>query len=158
MVGWMQQQMSQTAKAPAGPGLRLGNPRDYADLRVEGAVLVVELAGAVPLALVREALARGRQDGWITAARPSLIDLSHFTGNIDWAELRAISQMADWTPPGGRILPVAYVSDHALFIMLLKLVQVFFPWAQHRAFSRRDWALDWLMRETRTAETEIAAG
>lgn len=154
----MQLQISQTGTAPAGPGLRLGNPADYVDLRVEGALLIVELAGAVSLGLVREALARGRRDGWIVAARPSLIDLSLFSGNIDWAELRAISQMADWTPPGGRVLPVAYVSDHTLFIMLLKLVQVFFPWARHRAFGRRDWALDWLAQESQAAEMEVVSG
>src|SRR3546814_11856741 len=131
------QQISQADIAPAGPGLRLGTPADYVDLQVEGDLLVVELAGAVPLALVREALAGGRQAGWIRAARPALIDLSQFSGNVDWAELRAISQMADWTPPGGRILPVAYVSDHTLFLMLLKLVQVFFPWARHRRSEER---------------------
>lgn len=151
------QQISQMGITPAGPSLRLGTPVDFVDLRVEDDLLVMELVGAASLALVREALAKGRETGWIAAARPSLIDLSQFTGNIDWAELRAISQMTDWAPPGGHTLPVAYVSDHVLFIMLLKLVQVFFPWAQHRAFSRRDWALEWLMRETRTTGTEIAA-
>jgi len=141
------QDTPQTKAADPARQVRIGIDAGYVDLRVDGQLLLVEVVGAAGVAQVREALATGRQAGWLGAAMPTLVDLSQFSGNVDWGELHTISRMADWPPTDGRSLPVAYVSDATLFALLMKLVQVFFPWARHRAFSRRDWALDWLREQ-----------
>lgn len=127
--------------------IRIGSATDFVDLRIEDDIVLVRLSGAVRIAQVREALAAMLESGAMAKPRPALVDLSEFSGPIDWTELRAISQMTDWAPPGSRTMPVAYVSGDSLFAMLIKLAQVFFPRAKHRAFARRDWALDWLYRQ-----------
>ena len=142
---------------PAQPPLpvtsiRIGGPAGLADLRIEDGILLVRLSGAARLSQVRAALTAMRESGTLTQARPTLVDLSEFSGAIDWAELRAISQMTEWAPPGSRVMPVAYVSGDSLFAMLIKLAQVFFPKAQHRAFPRRDWALEWLLQQSAAAQ------
>lgn len=141
-----------TPEAPApATSIRIGSATDYVDLHIVDGLLLVQLSGAARIAQVRAALTAMRQTGALTEALPTLVDLSEFSGAIDWAELRAISQMADWVPPGdNRPMPVAYVSGDSLFTMLVKLVQVFFPWARHRAFGRREWALEWLQQQMAT--------
>jgi hypothetical protein len=132
-------------KAPAARRIRLDTAGGSVTLHIEDAVLVIELAGAARLGTLRRALEEGRRIGWLgQAAMPTLVDLSQFSGNVDWSELKAISTMADWPLPGGRQVPVAYVSEDTLFLMLVKAAQAFFPWALHRVFSRRDWAMEWL--------------
>lgn len=138
--------LTETPLAPRR--IRLDSVGGHVALAVEDGLLLLELTGAARLGRVREALATARQAGWLDNALPTLVDLTGFSGNVDWEELRAITHMADWPPPDGRSLPVAYVSDATLVIMLVKVAQAFFPWARHRVFSRRDWALDWLREKT----------
>ena len=143
--------LPETPPLPA-TSVRIGGPTDFVDLRIEDGIVQVKLSGAARLSQVRMALTTLRESGALAEAHPALVDLSEFSGSIDWTELRAISQMADWAPPGSRVMPVAYVSADSLFAMLIKLAQVFFPWAQHRSFPRRDWALEWLLRQTAAAQ------
>jgi hypothetical protein len=88
----------------------------------------------------REALAAG-------AIRPNmvcLVDLSDFTGGVDWAAIHAIAELVPWGSETGRPSRTAYVTKSAWFSAMLKLASVLFPKSQHRQFSGVQKALQWL--------------
>jgi len=138
------------------PRIHIGGHDDYIDAYLQAGVLVFDVVGAATVAQARQALTIGLREGWMCTAMPTLVDISRFTGSIDWPQLRGISQMADWGAGERHTLPVAYVSRDGLFTMILKLVQAIFPQFRHRAFERRDAALDWLQRQLAALRSDPA--
>ena len=91
----------------------------------------------------REAIAAG-------AVRPNmvcLVDLSDFTGGVDWAAIHAIAALVPWGSEAGRPSRTAYVTKSAWFSAMLKLASVLFPKSQHRQFSGVQKALQWLQAD-----------
>lgn len=88
----------------------------------------------------RQALAEG-------AMRPNmlvLVDLSDFTGGIDWSSIHTIVDLAPWGSETGRASKVAYVNKSVWFSAMIKLTSVLFPKTEHRQFSGVHHALQWL--------------
>jgi hypothetical protein len=88
----------------------------------------------------REAIAAG-------AVRPNmvcLVDLSDFSGGVDWTAIHTIAALVPWGSETDRPSRVAYVTKSAWFSAMLKLASVLFPKAQHRQFSGVQKALRWL--------------
>jgi len=113
-------------------------------LTIEGDFLRVDVAGdALDDSIVdcfREAIAAG-------AMRPNmvtLVDLSDFSGGVEWPAIHAIAALIPWGSESGRASRVAYVTKSAWFAALLKLVSVLFPKSQHRQFSSVNHAVQWL--------------
>ncbi len=136
------------------PGIRIGGSDDYVELRVEDGILHAEAVGSATGAEARRALAEGLQQGWLRLSMPTLVDMTRFTGSIDWGAMRDIAAMAPWGQPGDAPASppsrVAYVTRDSLFSLILKLMAAIFPHARHRAFPDRDGALRWL-RQPRPA-------
>lgn len=140
----------QTLKSSTGrTEVRLGDKADFVDIRAEEGLLVIEVVGAPPCSHILQAIRRGYTEGWILTEMPTLVDVSAFHGNIDWASIKAISQMAEW---GGRTPTarsrVAYLSPDPFFALVVKAVSILFFRSTHRLFADRQTALAWL-RDTR---------
>jgi hypothetical protein len=88
----------------------------------------------------REALAQGVMHANMLV----LVDLSSFTGGIDWSAIHAIVTLAPWGTEAGRASRVAYVNKSVWFSAMIKLTSVLFPKTQHRQFSGVHHALQWL--------------
>jgi hypothetical protein len=73
-----------------------------------------------------------------------LVDLSNFTGGIDWSAIHTIIDLAPWGSEAGRASKVAYVNKSAWFSAMIKLTSVLFPKTEHRQFSSGQHALQWL--------------
>jgi hypothetical protein len=75
-----------------------------------------------------------------------LLNLSAFTGNVDWDTIKALYASIDWH--GIDSLHIAYVVRNQEFATLTKIAGVIFGSAQHRAFIDEAAAIAWL-HETR---------
>jgi hypothetical protein len=75
-------------------------------------------------------------------SRSTLIDLTRFTGSVDWEAVRIVRDM---TPRGiESASKVAYVVRNRLFIKLIKIATAIFPKMHHKAFDSRAEAVAWL--------------
>ncbi|WP_157089229.1 hypothetical protein [Oceanibaculum pacificum] len=99
-----------------------------------------EAAGEDLLECFRHALASGH----LATKMPTLVDLSSFTGNVDWQAIDQIRQLAPWGTGKGPRSRVAYVSRDSFFRFMLKIVEVLFPMTSHRQFDDQAHALEWL--------------
>ncbi|GAB2175178.1 STAS/SEC14 domain-containing protein [Dongia sp. agr-C8] len=120
------------------------NGGNRATLSIDGNFLRVDVAGeALDESIVdcfREAIAAGA----VRANMVTLVDLSNFTGGVEWPAIHAIADLIPWGSEAGRPSRVAYVTKSAWFSALLKLVSVLFPKSQHRQFSGVHNAIQWL--------------
>jgi hypothetical protein len=126
------------ASSHGGNRVTLGITGDFMRIDVSGEALDEGIVGCF-----REALAQG-------VMRPNmlvLVDLSSFTGGIDWSAIHTIVALAPWGSEAGRASKVAYVSKSAWFSALIKLTSVLFPKTQHRQFSGVHHAMPWLDAE-----------
>ena len=90
--------------------------------------------------LFKQALAEGTMHPNMV----TLLDLSSFTGGVDWTAIHAIIELAPWGTGAGRASKVAYVNKSAWFSAMIKLTSVLFPKTEHRQFSSVHHALQWL--------------
>ena len=75
-------------------------------------------------------------------SRSTLIDLTGFTGSVDWDAVRTLRDM---TPRGiESTSSVAYVVRNKLFVKLIKIAMTLFPKVRHQAFTSRAEAVAWL--------------
>jgi hypothetical protein len=140
------QSEGESARAPAAPTrvFARSNGGNRVTLTIEGDFLRVDVAGeALDDSIVdcfQEAIAEG-------AMRPNmvtLVDLSDFSGGVEWPAIHKIAALIPWGSEIGRASRVAYVTKSAWFAALLKLVSVLFPKSQHRQFSGVNHAVQWL--------------
>lgn len=104
-------------------------------------ILIEKEASAEDLiACIKEAL----QAGWLKLSMPTLVDLTKFTGAVDWDAVRTISKMARWGTDRNGISRTAYLVRDGQFNPLVKIVSVLFPLSTHRPFSNLEHALTWL--------------
>jgi hypothetical protein len=89
-----------------------------------------EASGDNLVSAFRQALDRGVVDLWM----PSLVDLTRFTGAVDWAAVRTVREMAAWGRGNKPKSRVAYVLRDQRVVALVKIIAVLFPRSTHRAF------------------------
>ena len=120
------------------------NGANRVTLTIEGDFLRVDVGGdALDNSIVdcfREAIA----DGAVRPNMVTLVDLSDFSGGVEWPAIHAIAELIPWGSEIGRASRVAYVTKSAWFAALLKVVSVLFPKSQHRQFSGVNHAIQWL--------------
>ena len=104
-------------------------------------ILVEKEASAADL---MTCLKRALQAGWMKLSMPTLVDLTRFTGAVDWATIREISKMARWGSDASEVSRVAYLVRDGQFNVLVKIVSALFPLSSHRPFSSPAHALTWL--------------
>ena len=96
-----------------------------------------EPTGKILIDTFAEAIATGA-----LKSRSTLIDLTCFTGSVDWEAVRILRDM---TPRGiESASSVAYVVRNRLFIKLIKIATAIFPKMHHKAFDSRAEAVAWL--------------
>lgn len=105
--------------------------------------LVLKIAGSAPSEHVVSVLQDLRSAGHLASDEFSaLIDLTEFTGAIDWDEIKKIS---DVMPKGvSRTNKNAYLVHDGFLAMIAKITSVLFPQTQCAAFAREREALHWL--------------
>ncbi len=135
-----------TDSAQAGEIAR-GTPEDGVTLLIERGLLHVCVAGDPPGGALADCFREAFSSGALVASVPTLVDLSRFTGRVDWASLRQISNLVPWARDTGRSPRVAYLTNSPWFSALLKIVAEFYPRSTHRRFDDAPAALAWL-RET----------
>jgi len=126
------------------PQFRLGDRVDFIDIRSDGGLLMIEIAGAPDTAKILTGMREGYEAGWILADMPTLVDVAEFHGKIDWPAIRAVSEIAEWGRAVGAPTRVAYISPDRFFVFVIKAVSILFPRAIHRLFADRESALAWL--------------
>jgi hypothetical protein len=122
------------------------NIRGRLALRNENGVLRIEAKGDPSgddvAALFNEALA----SGLITPPMPTVIELTDYSGNIDWDAIRAIAAQDGWRA-GTEQPRVAYVTTDANFASVIKLVAALFPNTEQKSFASLGAALAWVRPE-----------
>jgi hypothetical protein len=105
--------------------------------------LVVAMQGAIHSSHLIEALREMRAAGLpATDEFTALIDISTFTGEIDW---RDIWEVREVMPKGdSRTNKNAYVVRNPLFALVAKITSVLFPQTQNAAFPTQAEARQWL--------------
>ncbi len=98
--------------------------------------------------------ADGLSAGVVEPSIPTLVDLTRFTGAVDWTAIRAVRDLAAWGRGVKRNSRIAYVVRDGQFAALVKIVAALFPRSVHRAFYKLDDAVSWLsgseLREARS--------
>jgi hypothetical protein len=89
-----------------------------------------EASGDNLVSAFRQAIDQGVIDLWM----PSFVDLTRFTGAVDWAAVRTVRDMAAWGRGHKPKSRVAYVLRDRRVVALVKIVAVLFPRSNHRAF------------------------
>lgn len=120
--------------------------------RPQGGVFLKCKEGILWILIEREASAedlvtcfkQAMSAGWLKLSMLTLVDLTKFTGAVDWGAIRTISKMARWGTDRGEISRVAYLVRDGQFNALVKIVSVLFPLSSHRAFSSAAHAMTWL--------------
>jgi len=122
----------------------------FARDRAEGTVLlavspgrlVFKMTGTIPCDYFVEVLADARDAGLFTSdAFSALVDMTNFTGVIDW---KVIPKISDVMPKGDSTNKNAYIVRNTMFTVLTKINAVIFPKTQHRTFSTEAEARAWL--------------
>lgn len=88
----------------------------------------------------RDGIAMGRMPG----SRPTLVDLTRFTGCVDWDAIGAIRAMWRLDSDAESSNGIAYVVRNDGFDALIKIVRGLFGRTRHRIFESRAEALSWL--------------
>lgn len=82
------------------------------------------------------------QAGKIKHSLSALVDLTIFTGTVDWDHVAAVSKMAPWGKDGA--CNVAYIVRDNLFHNLIKIAATMFPQTRQQSFLDRGEAEAWL--------------
>lgn len=137
--GWKRENFfedrSYIASETAQGGVFIRRKHDILWVLVEG-----EASGEELVDCFRRGLASGTIEAWM----PSLVDMSRFTGAVDWAAVRKLRDMVSWGRGRRARSRVAYVLRDEQFGVLVKIVAVLFPRSAHRAFYDLSEAVAWL--------------
>lgn len=114
---------------------------------ITGDLMRVDVAGETLDNSIVDCFREGLAAGAIRPNMVCLVDLSDFTGGVDWAAIHTIAELVPWGSEAGRASRVAYVTKSAWFSAMLKLASVLFPKSQHRQFSGIQKALQWLQEK-----------
>ena len=113
-------------------------------LRRKDSVLWILVEKEASAADLMTCLKQALQAGWMKLSMPTLVDLTRFTGAVDWGTIRMISKMARWGSDASEVSRVAYLVRDGQFNALVKIVSALFPLSSHRPFSNPEHALTWL--------------
>ncbi|HXJ03297.1 MAG TPA: hypothetical protein VNH44_18910 [Micropepsaceae bacterium] len=89
-----------------------------------------------------DCIREGMVKGVLHDSMRTLVDMTRFTGAVDWAALHTIRDMAKWGSEGDS--RVAYVVRNNVFDALIKIVQILFADTRHRTFDNFPDAIAWL--------------
>jgi hypothetical protein len=121
-----------------------GAAAGHVTLRVEQGLLWVTLTEEPTGTDLLACFKRAEADGWLQLQKRTLVDLTRFTGTVDWSALHAIKQMTAARAGQGIQDRVAYLARNYLLRMVVNVVCFLFPRTQHRLFLDQAEAIAWL--------------
>jgi hypothetical protein len=140
----------ESAPDPAAPTrvFARSNGGNRVKLTIEGDFLRVDVAGDALDDSIVDCFKEAIADGAMRPNMVTLVDLSDFSGGVEWPAIHKIAELIPWGSEIGRASRVAYVTKSAWVAALLKLVSVLFPKSQHRQFSGVNHAIQWLREKS----------
>ena len=121
-----------------------GSGADRISIRLVDGILRISVEHEPPGECILVAVSKGIAAGWIRPNMLALVDLTRFTGSVDWAAMRAVKDLAPWgAGPTGRSR-VAYLVRNDVFRFLIRATAALFMRTQHRTFRTEADALVWL--------------
>lgn len=121
-----------------------GSAGNLVTLSVAGDLLFITVENEAGLRDVRACLQEGLAQGLVRTNMLTLVDATRFYGIIEWEALYDILRLAPWGSAPSPEPRVAYVARDGFFFQLVKIAASIFPKANHRLFTDRLEALDWL--------------
>jgi hypothetical protein len=111
-------------------------------LKVTPKRLYVLCDGEPPGKCLSGAFGEAVRGGKIKHSMSALVDLSHYTGQVDWDHVKAVRDMAAWGKDGDS--NVAYVVRDNIFHSVIKIAAALFTDTRHEPFLDRAAAEAWL--------------
>jgi len=138
-------------RAPMPPvgAITRGTAENGVSLRVEDGLLQISIHGDPPAGGLVDCFREAFATGTVAESMPVLVDLTRFSGRVDWPSIRAIGDLTPWGHDRSRSPRVAYLSDSPWFGALLKVAAALYPRTAHRRFDDASTARDWLRADLR---------
>lgn len=133
--------MPDTALDTRLPAIAVSSPTGAVSLQVCGAVTLIEVAGEPNGSQLVACLRSGIEQRRMRPPLPVLVDLTEFTGAVDWSAIGKVARLSRAHARGTR---VAYLVRNPAFALLVKAAAMRFPRSLHRSFLDRRSALAWL--------------
>jgi hypothetical protein len=89
-----------------------------------------------------ECIREGMNKGVVHVSMRTLVDMTRFTGAVDWSTLHTIRDMGPWGTDGES--RVAYLVRNNVFEAIIKIIQILFARTRHRSFDNFPEAIAWL--------------
>ena len=121
-----------------------GNKTDQITLNVSDGIAEIVVIGEPDGKTVLACISFAVTSGIMRLPMPVLVDVTEFSGSIDWQSVQAVAAMTNLKMPEGPPSRVAYFAQSGLVSLVIKLLSYLFPKSQHRLFFKRDEALAWL--------------
>ena len=121
-----------------------GNDFGRISLKADSDRLFVLIGGELHGAHFLECFREGLETGVLHPNMRTLVDLTGFTGAVDWGAVFTLRTLTSWGNKGVDQSRVAYVVRNDMFGALIKIVRVLFFNTQHRTFDNYVDAIAWL--------------
>ena len=138
------EQQGPGAKAAGPPAIVCGSSFGSVSATVTGGILWVAVENEPSGDDIVSCLRQARDTRLFGTCADTLVDLTRFTGVVDWEALHQVREMAPWGLGWSRPPRVAYVSRDRLFGAVIRAVGGVFTSARHRLFRDQAAALAWL--------------
>jgi hypothetical protein len=137
--------MSQEETArPPETALSVGSSRGRILLRIVNDRLFIDIIGEPTGPDLIDCFRRALATGQLKPSMRTMVDLTQFSGTVDWHSIDTIARMAPWGRGRPGAARVAYVVRNQPFFLLIKAAWARFPLVQYRIFFSRQEALVWL--------------
>ncbi len=136
----------------AAASLSFGNAVGRISLCVRDGVAHFTITGDPAGKDIHSCIRSALDSGIMWLPMPVLVDMTRFSGSIDWSSIHAVAEM---TVPYMRADPpsrVAYLTPDCWFAALIKLVGYIFTKSQHRLFASQEKAQEWLQLNAASPE------
>jgi hypothetical protein len=131
-----------------------GQMTDDVKLKICGYRLLVAVIGEPSDSLLLECFRQGLAMKMIHPNMRCLVDLTRFFGVVNWGTLSQLRSLAPWGEDPVHPSRTAYLLRDSSAAMMVKVASSLFPKSQHRAFTGRFEATQWL--ESGTSATPPA--
>jgi hypothetical protein len=129
-----------------------GRTSDNVKLKICGYRLLIVLVGEPAETLLLEHFQQGLAMRLIHPNMRSLVDLTRYFGVVNWSMLSQLRALAPWGEDPIHPSRTAYLLRDSSAAMMVKAVSALFPKSQHRAFTERFEAVQWLEAPTKSID------
>lgn len=124
--------------------ITIGDRQNYIKIHVENGIIIIDVCGAPDGDDIIKSVEDGLIYGLLKPDSCALVDVTDYTGAIDWKAVRSVSEMRDWNSRADRPNPVAFVHNSKLFTFVVKVIGIFYPNNVFAVFQTRAEAFEWI--------------